>query len=287
MAFWKHDCDDWKGIAERLKLPEDVIAALDDLKPVELEVWEQLEDLSDGNIDFEALLEDLRQALGRDPHRYKMLRCMLHTAWNTRKHYEERHIPDSIFWDTMGCFRRFLEECRVRTGAPDWDRDWWVWRQLSLSLFRLGSLEYEYRDEDDVIAIYIPSDADLSPAAVDSSLETAMEFWPAHFDLNPDELPYVCRSWLLAPALEDMLDVGSNIRSFRKRFRFTGERHEAVESCLEWLFRVPPDTPYERLPEETSLQRKARAHLLAGGSIGTGSGVLIGTEGDWEDWTWV
>lgn len=265
----------------------DVIDALDDLKPVELDVWEQLYFLTDARgYDAEGILEDVRKVLGRDPHRYKMLRCMLHSAWYIREHYEEEHITDSIFWDTMGCFRRFLEECRVRTGAPDWDRDWWVWRQLGMVLFRLGTLEYEDRVEDEGIAIHIPSDADLSPAAVDASLEQALAFWPKYFNWDRTNMPFVCRSWLLAPALEDMLDETSNIRSFRKRFRFTGERHGEGEDCLEWLFRVPPDTPYENLPERTSLQRRAKAHLLAGGSIGIGSGVLIGTEGDWGDWTW-
>ena len=150
----------------------------------------------------------------------------------------------------------------------------------------MGALEYEWLDDEEIFAMHIPSDADLSPESVDASLEQAKTFLNCVY-LGVQDRPIVCRSWLLSPALEDMLDENSNIRSFRKRFRFTGERQEEVESCLEWLFRVPPDTPYEKLPEETSLQRKAKAYLLAGGSIGTGSGILIGTEGDWEDWTWV
>ena len=44
--------------------------------------------------------------------------------------------------------------------------------------------------------------------------------------------------------------------------------------CLEWLFRVPGNTPLECLPETTSLQREVKKHLLSGGKIGTAVGVL-------------
>ena len=43
---------------------------------------------------------------------------------------------------------------------------------------------------------------------------------------------------------------------------------------LEWLFQSPETVRYEDLPEHTSLQKKAKALLLSGGTIGAGCGMI-------------
>ena len=46
---------------------------------------------------------------------------------------------------------------------------------------------------------------------------------------------------------------------------------------MEWLFGKTPDTPLEELPENTSLQRKAKVLLENGGNLGAGVGILTKT----------
>lgn len=42
---------------------------------------------------------------------------------------------------------------------------------------------------------------------------------------------------------------------------------------MEWVFKRR-DIPLEDLPEETSLQKNMKAHLLSGGWVGEGMGCL-------------
>lgn len=205
---------------------------------------------------------------------YKTLLCHLEAARRCRQLYAEDGMGDEVFRATMGCFARFCGECFEKTGSLHFDRGWWTWRQLSRRLFRLGELEYELREQDGVrtVVLHIPSDADLSPAAVDASLQTAREFLARH---RPDyaDAPRTCHSWLLSPALTEFLEEGSNILAFQRRFTLT-ETDDSTD-YIEWLFRRPFDTPAEELPATTTLQRRVKAMLLErDDDIGAGRGVL-------------
>lgn len=205
---------------------------------------------------------------------YKTLLCQLEAARQTESFYWMMGIPREIYWDTMKCFTRFCGECLEKNGSLHFDRGWWTWRQLSLQLFRIGALEYELRQRDGekTVAIHIPSDAELSCAAVERSLQQARRFL---WDFFPDysRVPFTCHSWLLSPALVQFLDEDSNILAFQKRFEILCA--DDGEEYIEWLFRRPFDTPAEELPETTRLQRRVKAWLLDNDeSIGAGYGVL-------------
>ena len=202
-----------------------------------------------------------------------MLAAGLHTACRAWKQYRRKGISEQVFWDTMGCFSRFMEETRVRFGEYRFDRGWWTWRQLELRLFRLGQLEYELcgTGDDLRVAMHIPSDADLSPEAVEASLAQARAF-VAQFYPRWANTPFTCHSWLLSPALLPYLKPASHIRAFQSRFRI--ESTDTDEACLQWLFAAKPDATLETLPEDTSLRRAVKAHLLSGGAIGQSRGTL-------------
>ena len=85
------------------------------------------------------------QFSGRDPDGMQILALYLAAACRTREKYRMMCIPDEIFRDTMGCFSRFLREAKARSGRFIFDRAFWGWRHLSCRLFRVGTLEFEYR----------------------------------------------------------------------------------------------------------------------------------------------
>lgn len=220
--------------------------------------------------------QETYQQLKEDDDRdhLKLLLRYLEAARRTLDTYRERHIPLEVYAATMSCFSRFLAEDQAAFGRLCFPRGWWTWRQTSMRLFRIGALEYELRtrEERPVIDLHIPSDADLSPASVDRSLEQAEDFFRSYFPAYPLE-QHTCCSWLLSPRLETLLPQNSNIRSFQRRFRILEEQPEDRE-YIQWLFQVPADTPYHRLPEGTSLQRRVKALLLEGGAIGCALGIL-------------
>ena len=83
----------------------------------------------------------------------------------------------------------------------------------------------------------------------------------------------ICNSWLLSPELGSMLAENSNIKKFQNRFEIVRENKEDRE-YIEWLFQRLENTPYEELPENTSLQKKVKQLLLNGGNIGTALGIM-------------
>lgn len=218
--------------------------------------------------------KELGTFLTEDEDHMKMLYCQLECARRIFDRYRQKGIAETVYADTMKCFTRFLKECGQKNGRIFFDRGWWTYRQVSMGLFRIGALEYEFNkhEEKSVIAVHIPSDADLSPEAVDQSFRAAEAFFRTYYpDYQYDS--YTCESWLMSPVLKRLLPDGSNIVSFQKRFMITEEDREDKE-FIEWLFQVPADTAYERLPERTTLQRKAKGLLLAGSTVGCAFGII-------------
>lgn len=222
----------------------------------------------------------LEEKIGEDPEHMKILTCMLKASADAYEIYQKKGIEDSIYFATMKCYTRFLEEAYERTGRYVFDRYWWTGRQAGCHLFRIGELEYEIirtdgksPEGDSGISIHIPSDADFSPACVDESLGAAKHFF-AEYDPALKSSAYCCHSWLLDPVLQMMLSQDSNIVSFQKRFEIT-DIGEAGTDYLEWIFKTQETEP-EKLPEKTTLQRKVKEHILAGKVIRNVYGRLIG-----------
>lgn len=257
-----------------------------DLQP---EIVRQLNQIG-GSLDLEALephlkrlsdrktaaqaYRDLKALFKEDSDHLQMLYCHLECARRAFDRYEAKHIPQTIYVDTMKCFTRFIEECGKKNGRLFFDRGWWTYRQVSMSLFRIGELEYEFTSwqGENVIGLHIPSDADFSEAAVDASLKQAKAFFQTYFgDYHYDK--YTCGSWLISPALTPLLSGHSNILSFQKRFHVVSEDGKDRE-FIEWLFEAPIDTDYETLPADTGLRRKVRELLLNGKTIGSAYGIM-------------
>lgn len=216
----------------------------------------------------------LKTLLEEDKDNIKMLYCQLECARQVFDQYQKKHIKDTIYRDTMKCFSRFIEECKKKNGRMFFDRDWWTYRQISMSLFRIGELEYEFQkyEDENVIAIHIPSDANLSKGAVNASMKQAEIFFQTYYHDYKYE-KYSCDSWLLSPRLKPLLSKKSNILSFQNRFHIVRENNED-KGYIEWLFQVPIDTNYKNLPAKTDLQKKVKEILLNGGNIGSAYGII-------------
>ena len=222
-----------------------------------------------------AAYEKLSTFFEEDESKIKELSCFLLAACRTYENYQKKGISEDIFFDTMLCFPRYTEETKVMTGKYEFDRGFWTYRQSSMTLFRLGQLEFEMRKNEEgenVVAVHIPSDSNFTNAKVDEALQMAEEFFAKYY---PDyaDVEYTCYSWLLAPKLKEILDENSNIVQFQNHFHIHTEDREPL-SVLEWVFKVKNDAEFATLPEKTSLQRKIKALLLQGDNVGIGIGTL-------------
>ncbi len=220
--------------------------------------------------------KELQTILGTDHDRIKMLACMLKASADAWEIYQEKGICDEIYFSTMKCYTRFIDETYQRTGRLYFDRDWWTTRQAGCHLFRIGTLEYEmnrHGNETD-IELHIPSDADFSPSAVDRSLKNAGTFFRKYYP-ETGHAKYCCHSWLLDSQLRKMLTAESNIIRFQNRFTIY-DAGEADPEFVEWVFpkNAADQTDYAAFPEDTSLRRNMKKHLLSGGIIRSSCGML-------------
>lgn len=238
--------------------------------------FKSVDEQQKGYFIYENMDEALRRTqaiLGEDADGCRILACMLRASVNAYEVYRTKGIPDGIYFATMKCYTRFIDETYRMTGKLCFDRYWWTARQAGCHEFRIGELEYEMKQTGEAagISIHVPSDADFSPAAVEKSLQAANEFFARYYpSLSGAE--YRCDSWLLDSRLKGMLGDDSNIISFQNRFEIIHEG-EAGTDFARWVFKTA-STDYAEYPENTSLQRNMKKHLLSGGVIRNACGRI-------------
>lgn len=270
-----------REFCSKLEMPKEVtekiLALYKELK--ETQNWEKIEEVMTQLFHeetWETGVKELREILGEDSQGLKMLTCMLDCGLKTYLLYQKWRISDEIFIDSLKCFSRFVREHHESFGIYGFDREWWTVRQLSGKLFRIGELEYEFKEnqkkgkEQRYISLHIPSDANLELEAVHRSYRLAgifvRQYFPAYIHAK-----IRCSSWLLAPALREVLPSNSKIIRFQKEFVI--QHVEESESFMQWVYKRA-DIPWESLPEETTLQRNLKQYILTGRKVGEGVGYL-------------
>jgi len=216
----------------------------------------------------------LKEIVGEDMPGAKILCCYLLAALITHEKYQAIGIGEDIYVETMKCFPRFVGECLARRDELGFDRAFWSYRQLNMTLMRIGTLEYEWhvRKGEKVVSIHIPSDADLSISSLQASYRAARSFLR---EKVPEyaEAPIICESWLLYEGLESLLRPDSGILRFQRCFDIK-QQYPPNNGCLHFIFQRQDCSNYALLPERTSLQRNVKALLLSGGGIRSGYGIL-------------
>lgn len=259
----------------KLELDPQVILQLDEYeKNRSAQITPELTACLDSRALWEDFLKGLKSAVGPDPEGMSVLWEMLDIAMTrTLPIYERKGIPEEIFTESMKFCTRAIRDYRKAYGRFRFEREWWFPRQLCPLEFRVGVLEYEYVEtpEERYISVHIPSDADFSPVKVDESLRDFDDFCGC-FCPEWRGLRKKCISWMMVPALGQLLKSDSNIMSFQNRFQITGVDPDAT-GFLGWVY-PGFSGDWADLPEDTSLRREMKKYLLNGGKIGSAEGIL-------------
>ncbi len=217
---------------------------------------------------------------------------LIHSAKHTFKKYGEKGWSEELFWATFADLRYKAYECKKVKGVwgvfvPDWYRKF-----FTCDIIKLGRLEYEnnnyYYDDPysfgkiklekspdiAVKSVHIPeSEEPFDKAARLDSYRKAYEFFKDELKGGP--MVCICHSWLLYPEYKSILSPTSNIVSFMGDFDvFAKHVQEKFEDGWR-VFADQSEKPACDLPENTSLQRAFKNHLMRGGKVGCGYGVLI------------
>ena len=220
-------------------------------------------------------------------HGYQIMTVFLAAALHTRELYVKAGIADAIYLATMGFFKRTVSEYKEINGVYGFDRTFWWWRQLSLTVFRIGTLEFEmhiagypaqfgfYSETNiPVLWVHIPSDAVMTREALDHSYQTAHAFFRRHY---PD-FQYRClcsTPWLLSPILKHILPSGSKILDFQSDYAITRIYADDPSYFIHVFKQKEKPADLRSLPEDTSLQRAIKKLLMEGGTVGKAAGVFV------------
>ena len=225
-------------------------------------------------------IEALARERGVSPYGIWMA-VLVSAAEQARPHYRD----DRVFYDTFSDLRYKAFECYERYGIWGTFVAFWYPRFYRGGIVKLGRMEYEigtYKGSepismlgmtlnpgDPLLHLHIPSSPEPFYREVrEDSYRLAREYFGR-------PLVCVCNSWMLWPGYEPLLPEDSNIADFRREFRLLSQK-QTEEFADGWrIFGAAWDGPMENLPEKSRLQRAFKTHLLGGGSVGTGLGVLI------------
>lgn len=221
---------------------------------------------------WEQAIEQMKKEIGEDPFGFYILSELLSYACQTYYEYKKKEIEDCIFVQTMKFCTRFLNEHKRIYGHYAFTWAWWFPRQLTLQEFRIGELEYEFVEADKKrIDIHIPGDAHMEPKCIQESLAAYRSFLHKYY-ADWEKADLYCDSWLLSPALGQLLPKNSNILMFQKLFDIESTDYESM-AVLDWVY-PGEKRDFSSLSENTSLQKNMKQFLLAGGKIGWTKGKL-------------
>ena len=204
-------------------------------------------------------------------------------------YYRERGLSDDLWRDTMMDLRYKLEECREVWGICGTFVATWFDGFFLLDRFTLGRLQFELREfkhtyekggvtlmeHSPVINVHIPrTGTPLDPASCDAAFAQAAKFYEKAFEGAP--VAFICHSWLLYPANEQLLSPSSNVYAFMKRFDVLESGDYGEDHPDLWrLFDRPYTGDVNRLPYDSSMRRAYVDHIRAGGKSGWGFGVYL------------
>lgn len=201
--------------------------------------------------------------------------------------YQRDGISDRIYFDTFHDFSIWYEHCMRERKIPGLVQGKWLSLPIRRKIYRLGRLQFEpgilpeqeaerlperksgslpdASGEVKALHVHIPEGEKLDPLACRRSFQEAERFFGAEYGW------FDCLSWLLAPALGQMLGGDSNILRFQQMFdiQYTVYTDRQAEERVfgRVLDRV------EDYPETTGLQKSLKQYVKEHGNPGIGYGI--------------
>lgn len=280
-----------RDIAKRLSFPDEAIDYLCDCyRKMEAASSKKIKEAEESlytpkDERYMALLAEISEESSIERYACDMA-FMLKCAISLIDKYRRVGYSDLLFDETMADLRFKLFECKEvfntwGTFVTPWFKGFYL-----LERFKLGRMQYEriefpfegykgvVNKGDIVLSCHIPSDGPMLVDDVKKSLRQAYEFYKN--DRKDGKLAVMCFSWLLySPIFENYKD-GSNIKNFYNLFDVIENKPNERNSDFWRVFRLrySPEI-LDSVTVDNSLKRAIIDHLKSGGSMGSGSGIII------------
>lgn len=230
----------------------------------------------------ELFFEAVKQQATRFHIDFRVLFLYIYIELAIKKHdgYLQKGIQEKIYFDTMSDIAVWSYNCMRDWGVWGINEYAWLTRHMEMELFRLGRLQFEtivmgghvstgdfeIKKGAAVLNVHIPQGGPLIYGDCIKSYNATVSFFGPGYDT------FVCHSWLLYPALRELLPADSNIIQFQTDY-FIYEINDADRQCEERVFGEIKDDP-DAYPQNTSLQRNIVAYLKSGKKLGTACGAF-------------
>lgn len=193
--------------------------------------------------------------------------------------YREKGLPETFFDRVLFDLRAKLLECHTVYGIWGSFVAIWFSRFFNFTLYGIERLEFapfhaecDYNGQgvtlkkgDFVIDVHIPSGSPLPYEAVMRSYRAAADFFGCHI--------FVCESWMLYPAHDEMLADCPNLMAFYKDYDVW--ESEKSRDDLWRIFGAMHEESPENLPRDTTLRRVYAERLEKGLPVGWGKGIFV------------
>ncbi len=274
-----------EAFSHRISLPEEIIKEITELYKNEHRHIDALRRKKISTAACGRILLTEKLLKGEDAYKY-LLAAVLLKSKDTLMLYREKGISENIFYDTMTDITIWSENHRKEKGTSGLSNLVWIQNHLNCKIFRLGRLQFQpflfylppyvmkndkhshgIRIGEKVLNIHIPQGGKLSVKECDRSFEKAKVFFEGY--------PYkafICDSWLLCERNKEYMSENSNILAFAERFEILGSSDNPSQA-IERVFGKKEKNPL-LYPENTSLQRQLKEHIISSGKVGTGFGII-------------
>ncbi len=128
------------------------------------------------------------------------------------------------------------------------------------------------RAGEKIVNVHIPRKTDLTPEKIQAAYEGAREIVARCYP-EYSVKTFVCSSWMMDPALNEMLGEQSRISQFSARYM----RYPIIsdgKGVFTFVFHPSDFEKLSQLPEQTTLQRKLKEKYLKGEYIYSYTGIL-------------
>lgn len=212
----------------------------------------------------------------------KLCVCIYYASKYTKEKYKELGINDEIFYATMSDIGIWCSNNNNK-GLKNVS---WIANHLKCELFRIGRLQYQlypcksktlkyellpFEYGENTIYIHIPQGEKLVYADCINSIKNAKAFFKKYFESYHYSY-FFCESWLLFEDNWIFMAPNCNILQFATIFDIgysLPKDNQAIERIYGKRHFIK-----KHYPENTSLQRWAKAFMLDGGRLGVGIGTI-------------
>ena len=205
----------------------------------------------------------------------------MYLSQSTRSIFKKESIDEEIYFNALKYIGKCAEKYREKHGFYGVDDYVWLSSLFVPELYHIGALQFKlcafpYKSMtleettinkgQTVIQVHVPENASLTQQNLDKSYSGASKLFGTDI--------FLVDSWLLFPEHKNMLDSDSSIVRFSNSYTIIDSYETNEYEGLWRIFGKMDDYVYEKLPQNTALQRAYAERVKRGLHIGSATGIM-------------